>query len=227
MNKLIAFDTAGPVVGAALLVGDEIFARTERSLRGAETKLVPWMMELLDEAGLQVSDLAGIAVSNGPGAFTGLRVGLSTAIGVSLAAGLPVFPCSSLKSRAARLFNSSDRVLSLLDARKGRVYAALYSNSGELVRAPGDVDPSVAAEWAGAGVIATGEGALVYREVLEAAGLVIAPHAEAVGIESLARLAASALGSNLWVDPGEVSPVYMRPADAQKPRPEKLARLRK
>ena len=141
MKHIVAFDTAGPVVGVALLCADGVVERNERSLRGAESRLVPWMQELLAETGLSTRDLDGIAVSNGPGAFTGLRVGLSSAIGVALSVGVPLYPCSSLRSRAAHLQHHDGPVLSMLDARKGRVYAAVFSKEGTVIAGPGDVDP--------------------------------------------------------------------------------------
>jgi tRNA threonylcarbamoyladenosine biosynthesis protein TsaB len=228
MSRILAFDTAGPVVGVALLSGDVIRTRTERSVRGAESRLVPWMLALLEEAGHELSELDGIAVANGPGAFTGLRVGLATAIGIAISSDKLLYPCSSLRSRAERARQvNGGAVLATLDARKLRVYAALYDPNGELTCSPGDVPPEVAASWASPGTLVTGEGALAYRDAFEAAGLMVDPLAEEVAVGSLARLAAAALGSDGWVDPAEVAPVYLRPPDAQKPKPGKLARIRR
>lgn len=228
MSGVLAFDTAGPVVGVGLLSGGEVRVRTERSIRGAESRLVPWMLALLDEADLQLSDLDGVAVAHGPGAFTGLRVGLATAIGVAISADLMIYPCSSLRSRAERARKQAGgAVLAALDARKLRVYAALYDSGGGLCGAPGDVSPEMAASWAPPGTIVTGEGALVYRTVFEAAGLVVDSLAEEVAVDSLARLAAAEVGTAAWLDPALVAPVYLRPPDAQKPKPGKLARIRR
>ena len=227
MKTVIAFDTAGPVVGVAVATADGCVERSERSLRGAESRLVPWMQELLAELGISSQDLEGIAVSNGPGAFTGLRVGLASAIGIALSVDLPVYPCSSLRSRAAHIEGHQGAVLSMLDARKGRVYAALYSTEGALLAGPGDVEPEVAASWAPPGTLATGEGAVVYAALLEANGIQVASNAADVAVSTLARLAASDDDPSRWVSAFEVSAVYLRPPDAKKPRPEKLARLQR
>jgi len=181
----------------------------------------------LAEAGLEVSQLDGVAVANGPGGFTGLRVGLATAIGVALSAGLPVFPCNSLRSRATRAVRGDRPVLAVLDARKGRVYAAFYSAKAECLHGPGDVLPTVAASWPSPGALVTGEGALVYRDVFESAGLLVDSRAEAVSVGCLARIALAEWGNETWKDPAHVAPVYLRSPDAQKPNPAKLARIRR
>ena len=93
--RILAIDTAGPVIGVALLVHEDVRVRTERVLRGSESRLAPWVAQLCEEAGMRVADIDAIAVSEGPGAFTGLRVGLATALGLAHGIGCPVLPISS------------------------------------------------------------------------------------------------------------------------------------
>jgi tRNA threonylcarbamoyladenosine biosynthesis protein TsaB len=214
--RLIAIDTAGPVVGVALWDDGRVARRVERVQRGAEARLAPWARELAAEAGFGLADLDGVAVAEGPGAFTGVRVGLATAAGLALAAGVPVWPCSSLRSRAERVRRGVP-VLCALDARKGRLYAEAYDADGESVAGPGDVPPAVAVAWMTAPFLATGEGALLVADAVAAAGGEVAAGADDVAVEHLARLAAAGLSRGEGVDPVELRPRYLREPDATPP----------
>lgn len=100
----------------------------EEELRHAET-LLPAIDECLERAGCELGDVDGFAVSIGPGSFTGLRVGLSTAKGLALAtdAWLVGVPTLEAYARAAGGTTADAQVLVCLDARKGEVYSALFA----------------------------------------------------------------------------------------------------
>lgn len=215
--RLLAIDTVGPVIGVAACSDEAFVERTERLTRRAEARLVPWAVALLDELNVPMAHLDGIAVAVGPGAFTGLRVGIATAAGLAQAIGCPVWQGCSLASRARASLGQGVAVLSLLDARKGRVYAALYDSDGRVVRPPADVEPAVALGWAAQGSLATGEGAVVYADQVRAAGLRRVDAADDPGVSSLARAAVPALLAGGGVAATAVRPVYLRAPDA-KPR---------
>ncbi len=212
---VIAVDTAGPVVGAALVRdGAAPVAWSARAGRGADAVLVPALAELLAQAG---PGLQGIAVTVGPGAFTGLRVGLAIASGLALARGLPLLPMGSLAARAL-LAPGAPVVLALLDARKRRFYGASFALDGPVPRPLQDaVDADLDSILAGlpAGAVATGEGAQVAAEALAAAGVPIAPDAADSPALVLARHAAS--GALAACDPAAVRLRYIRPPDAKVP----------
>jgi tRNA threonylcarbamoyladenosine biosynthesis protein TsaB len=211
--NVVAIDTCGPVIGVALLAGGEVRSRTERVNRGSETRLLPWMEQLLAEAGLGLAQLDGVAATVGPGAFTGLRVGLATATGLSMATGRPFWGTDSLEPRARRV---GGRVLAMLDARKARVYASWYAP--DRLSGPADVAPEVAIGWVGPGSwTATGEGALVYADQVRAAGGTIAEEADDPAVGVLAALAAEALARGEGIDPVLATPLYLREADAVPP----------
>lgn len=203
--KLVAIDTSGPVIGVALLCGDDVRVRTERVARGAEARLVPWIQELAAEFGIALTALDGLAVGVGPGAFTGVRVGMATAAGLATALDRPLWGCDSLTPRAARV---GPRALALLDARKGHVYAAAYDHG--VVREPADVTADEAASWLAPPFVATGEGALVYAALLQAAGAQIADHADDPAVDALARLAAPALARGDGRPAHRIAPTYVR-----------------
>ena len=209
----IALDTAAPIIGVAAWRAGEVVRQTARVQRGAEGTLVPWVHRLIEELGADVSDVAGVACTRGPGAFTGLRVGLSTAVGLAMGLRVPLWTCDTLFSRAMRVVDA-DRVLAVLDARKGRVYAATYL-SGERVGPITDSVPEDIAEAVKPETCVTGEGALVYRALWEAAGARVHEDAEDAAVDTLVHLAREALERGEGMDPADVHPLYIRRPDAR------------
>jgi tRNA threonylcarbamoyladenosine biosynthesis protein TsaB len=213
--KLLAFDTAGPVVGVACLVDGEVRTRSARIERAVDAVVLVWAGELLAEAGLSYAALDGVCVAAGPGTFTGLRVGLATASGLAFALGVPLWSGDALASRAARV--TEGRVLAMLDARKARVYASWFEG-GVCVRGPVDIAPLAALAGAAPGFIATGEGAVVYEALVRDAGGVLAAGADDCAVDLLARQGAAALAHGGGARALDVRPVYLRDADVRLPR---------
>jgi len=209
---VLGVDTAGPTVGLALVGGGFDEVRTERIVRGADAWLGPQLaalLSLLDAAG---RSLSAVAVSVGPGAFTGLRVGVSSALGLAMARSVPVVAGSSLRSRAAGA--PDGRVLALLDARKSRVYAGWFEVDGASVEAIGpesDVPLEAALADAPARFHAVGEGARVHAEALALRGGILCEGAHPA--HALARRARGRLHEA--IDPGAIALRYLRPPDAR------------
>jgi len=127
--RLLAIETATEACSVALIVGEQRLQRLEIGPRIHAGVLLPWIAELLAEAGLAYADLDGVAVDRGPGGFTSLRLGLGVAQGIGLGHELPVWPVSSLAvlAHAARPAGFRGRMLAALDARMGEVYAGWFS----------------------------------------------------------------------------------------------------
>ena len=119
MKGVLVIDTAGPVIGVAYRNEHQKEYWSQRIVRGADGVLIPKIAEFAS-----LYDIGWVAVSVGPGAFTGLRVGVASALGFAFATGCPVIPLSSLLIRAAIV--REEKTLALLDARKGRVYAQFF-----------------------------------------------------------------------------------------------------
>ncbi len=210
---VLAIDTAAPVVGLALVSEGRERCWTRRIVRGADAALAPALQDLLEEAAPTC-----IAATVGPGAFTSLRVGVATALGLALARALPVATLDALTARAAMVQSRADgRVLSLLDARKGRAYAAWYAGGPLPTRLDGPVDRPIEEVLAGAepGFLAVGEGALRWREAIEEAGGTVVEAADSSPVLALARLALQ--GRLPLVRPEAVRVDYVRPPDAVPP----------
>jgi len=184
----------------------------ERPAHGRE--LLAAIVATLERSGIAFSDLDAIAVGVGPGGFTGLRIGISTAHGLALAHGTPLRPVSSLAALAAGI--DSPLALPLIDARRGELFGALYEN-GERRWEPFALTPEdLATRLAGeaSAPLAAGDGALRYREPLERAGLAIAgadAPAHRVSAAQVCRLAEGVADRA----PEAVRPDYVREPDAR------------
>jgi tRNA threonylcarbamoyladenosine biosynthesis protein TsaB len=132
---VLAIDTALDACAAAILDTDANWLIVQESLpmaRGHAEALMPLLARVMKASGLAFSALDRIAVTTGPGSFTGLRVGLSAARGIALAANKPVVGVTTLSTYAAPLVsdNASSSVLSVIDARHDQVYFQLVTGSG-------------------------------------------------------------------------------------------------
>jgi tRNA threonylcarbamoyl adenosine modification protein YeaZ len=129
MGTLLAIDTAAPRLQLALLRGaDHVDVLVEDMATGQAERLFPALAELLAIGGVAYADLTRIAVTTGPGSFTGLRIGLSAARGLGLALGIPVLGVPSLF--ALSLVARCDAIAVLLDARRDEAYFQTFSGPG-------------------------------------------------------------------------------------------------
>jgi tRNA threonylcarbamoyladenosine biosynthesis protein TsaB len=161
--------------GAAFEVEPPPERLAERPAHAAE--LMPALQGCLDEAGLAWDDLDAIAVGVGPGMFTGLRIGVATARALASSTGVELRPVSSLAALAAGADDAGDRpVLAAIDARRDELFVALHDGDGAALWEPFVATPEAVAERISAQQIAplaVGDGALRFRDVLEAAGAVV------------------------------------------------------
>jgi tRNA threonylcarbamoyladenosine biosynthesis protein TsaB len=134
--NLLAIETATEACSVALIHGQELIARSEIAPRRHTELVLPMADELLAEAGIDRHALDAIAVGRGPGAFTGVRLGVSLAQGMALGLDLPVITISSLAALALEApAEDGAAILAVIDARMGEIYAASYrrDDNGGLV----------------------------------------------------------------------------------------------
>ncbi len=199
MGALLAIDTAAPRLQLALLRADgQIDAVAEDMAQGQAERLFPALGELLARNAAAYADLGRIAVTTGPGSFTGLRIGLSAARGLGLALGVPVLGIPSLL--ALSLSAGPGPLAVLLDARRDEAYVQVFSASAVPASAPA-LRPMAEAR----------------ASVPAGAALVTSPF---VDIAALARFAAGA-------DPSRYPPeaAYIRDADAKPQEKFRIARV--
>ena len=224
--NLLAFELSTEACSVAVLAGGEVRERHEVAPRKHAEYALPWAEALLAEAGIAKSQLDAVAVGRGPGAFTGVRLGISIAQGIALALDLPAVPVSTLRTLALRAspLGAGDGalVLAAIDARMREVYVARYRlavdadgmldailDGDEAVMPPDAVPaPDGDGPWHGVGTgFAALDGALRQRF----ADWLVAVYAEALPhAADVARLAAAALRRGEGIAPERLEPAYLR-----------------
>lgn len=225
---LLAADTSSAAGSVALAANGRVASRDlDPALTCSET-LLPAVASLLEECGLGQDSVEALAVGTGPGAFTGLRVGLATFKGWASAAGLPIAPVPSLWAWALPVLKDGVRALVLNDARKGELYTAAYSGLDDhglptSEKDPALLKPSELTEWCRD--LESGS----YRSVGSAMPLVagipgIPPPASDTAYSPSVPLAVSVLeagqvllSQGKTVTPSQLLPFYLRSPDAIPP----------
>lgn len=212
---ILALDAATAVCGAALARGEEVLAEYAERLpdRRHAARLLPLAQAALAAAGLHPRDLAAVAVTRGPGSYTGVRLGVATAKALAFALGIPAVGVSTLEALAYAAGPRPGVVSPLLDARRGRVYAALFRWEGEElleVAAPRRVELGAWLAALGDGPVHfTGEGVRLLPA--GAGGGATRAHALEAGLRpgAVAALAARRLAGGGGEDPRLLLPLYL------------------
>ncbi len=220
--RILAVETATLAGSAALLEGRQVIGQSllDVALTHSE-RLITMVDRLLKDCGWDVAGLEALAVSIGPGSFTGLRVGIATVKGLALALGLPVAPVPTLDALASNLPFADAPVCPLLDARKGEVYLSLYRWNEDRMEREWDylaLPPRAAAERLRPPVIVVGDGVAACLPFLShlGAGLRVAPASHsAPSAAVVGQLGRGVLGSGHAVAAEVLAPLYLRPSEAE------------
>jgi len=217
---VLALDTSHQAGGAALAQGDRILAEVLLDVPVTHSRRLLGVLDfILEQAGVEREQLQGLAVTLGPGYFTGLRIGLATAQGLALGLGLKVAGVSSLRLLAQAAAPGRDPVWAVADARRGLVYAAAFSPEAKgLKRLLPDtaLAPARLAELIQPPALLLGQGARLYAQELVKPGVELAPAwSDLPRPGLLALMGARRLARGQGLDPGELKPRYCRPSDAE------------
>ncbi len=223
--RILALDTALAACSAAVWRDGEILARRmETMARGQSEALMPMVIAAVAEAGVAFSELDRLAVTVGPGSFTGLRIGLAAARGMALALGLPVVGVTTLEAVAYGVeaeARAGRSLLVALDAGRADLYlqifgADLSENTPVSAALPGAV-PAMLPEGP---LVVAGNGAARLRDVLGRRADI--RFAEGLGLPDAAQVAAIAATRGPARAPGDgleaPAPLYLHPSYAKPPK---------
>jgi universal bacterial protein YeaZ len=130
-NMILMIETSTGCCSVALSRGNEIIAeRVTTTPRQHASILAPFVQEVLSEAGVTMSECNAVSVSEGPGSYTGLRVGVSTAKGLCFGAGKPLVSVNTLQVLAIQGAGKADIIIPMIDARRMEVYTAVFDSNG-------------------------------------------------------------------------------------------------
>jgi tRNA threonylcarbamoyladenosine biosynthesis protein TsaB len=226
--RVLALDTSTRAGSAALVYDDRVIVEREGDPARSHAERLPGdLVQLLMDADVLVSSVDLFAVAAGPGSFTGLRIGIATIQGLALVHGRRVVAVSSLEALAQIAASDLSRgaiVGAWMDAHRRDVFSALYQvtdaepfTAQRLVELDGPTvsEPTATLDrWKHhrMPVVFSGDGATMYRAMLEGLGRVIdsRPLAGAIGRMAIAR---AREGSD--IDPGSIQPLYVRRPDAE------------
>lgn len=226
--KILALETSAKSVSCAVVENGAPLASSYQCTGLTHSRtLLPMVDATLTNADLTLSDIGAIAIAAGPGSFTGLRIGIAAVKGLAWAADKPCLGVSTLEAMAENMAHVDGLIVGAMDARRAQVYNAIFeSGSGTLTRlcpdraiALEDLAAELSHETRPITVLGDG-GLLCYRYLTEhAIPCSLAPAAllyqNAVGV-GLAAERAYARGEA--VSAQELSPVYLRPAQAERLR---------
>ncbi len=222
--KLLAIDTATSSIGIAF--GESGRVRGEVRIDGGRRhaeQLVPAIEYLAGELGVKLDQLAGVAVGTGPGLYTGLRVGVTTARTLAQTLGIPIVGIPSLDLVAYPWRVTSRNVVAIIDARRSEVFSARYWPVPGGLQRDGDYTVGspdlVAADILATGseVLLVGDGVMAYPDAFVGLDHIetIGAAAAAPSVAALVELASARFEREEFTTPDRVVPLYLRHSDAQ------------
>jgi tRNA threonylcarbamoyladenosine biosynthesis protein TsaB len=220
--NILAVDTSSKTCSVGLTLGRQVVDASFTSDRTHSRHLMGMVDDVLRLAGVALQDLDALAVTRGPGTFTGLRIGISTVKGLALACAKPLFGVSGLDALAVQSAMPRYLIFPMVDARRQEIYCAGYRISGgELERVTEEkaVAPEKVLETIDGPCVFVGDGARRYRELIEAAmgdaGIVMPAAQDIIRASTVARLAAERMKLGERGDDDRLLPLYIRQSDAQ------------
>lgn len=220
--NILAIDTSALTATAAVLADDTLLGEisTTTKLTHSQT-IMPMINELLKNVSLDISDIDLFACSQGPGSFTGLRIGIGTVKGLAYGLGKKVVGISTLEALAHNIVFTDCVISPIMDARRGQVYNALYKyNNGKLecIEAPRALSVEELCNELAERTIFVGDGVKVHREkisVLLGDKALFAPPQHC--LQRAGSVAYAALNNEV-LDAAELTAVYLRKPQAERER---------
>lgn len=215
---VLAFETSSAVGSVALGRGAEVLeTRSFSGPRMHASDFLPTLAVLCSAHGVTPDAVEHIYVSAGPGSFTGLRIGITAARTMALARGARIVAVPTLEVIARNALEAPelpDRVAVILDAKRGRVYAAAFARSARTLTptcSPAETEPGPFLARQQRPCVVVGEGIARHRRVVEAAGLPVLPESLwPPRADTVYRLGHARAARGQFDDPRTLIPIYLR-----------------
>lgn len=236
--KILAIESSA--LTASVAVMDETTLLAEYTINYKKTHsqtLLPMIEEILSMIEMEADDIDVIAVSEGPGSFTGLRIGAATGKGIALALDKKMVSVPTLKAMAYNYIESEHIICPIMDAKRNHAYAGLFKFNGGVIETIEDtmlisyeelvgevkkhLDSNKKIIFLGDGVDVAGE--LLKRELGDCC-IIASQHQKTQRAGSVARLALDMANNNQFTDADVLKPDYLRPSQAEREREEKEAK---
>lgn len=224
--KILGIESASLVASVSLVVDDALVAEYTMNFKKTHSQtLLPMIDEIATMLGEDFSDVDAIAISGGPGSFTGLRIGSATAKGLGMAWNKPLVHVPTMDGLAYNLYGTSALICPIMDARRGQVYTGLYhfEQEFEVVKEQCGmnlIDLIEELNQRGERVIFLGDGVPVYQKMIEEnmkVDYVLAPaHVNRQRAASVATLGGMYYQQGRVQKPEEHLPDYLRKAQAER-----------
>lgn len=231
--NILGIDSSGLVASAAILSEDIIISEfTVNNKQTHSQTLLPMIKQVVDMSGITLQEIDAIAIAQGPGSFTGLRIGASTAKGLALVLQKPIIPVPTLEGLAYRMAGNPQLICPIMDARRNQVYTGIYRMEREgLIPIMGqdamDIHDFIQKiNRYSEPVIILGDGVPVYENILKKEVTVpiefAAPHMNRQSASAVAALGYRYFCAGKAVDGTDFKPIYLRKSQAEREREERL-----
>ncbi|MBE5938075.1 MAG: tRNA (adenosine(37)-N6)-threonylcarbamoyltransferase complex dimerization subunit type 1 TsaB [Lachnospiraceae bacterium] len=229
---LLAIDSSGLTATAAVNIDGVIVSyQAVNNKKTHSQTLLPMIEDVMVSAGIDINQVDAIAIAEGPGSFTGLRIGAATVKGLGLATGKPIIPVSTLEGLAYNMAGCKGVICPIMDARRNQVYTALFyynPDSEQMVQlAPSEaigIEELIARNIKYDEITFVGDGVPVFREYLteqlgEKAHFAM-PHMRLQSAASISVAASFLWKEKKYVSAKEFEPVYLRLSQAEREKLE-------
>lgn len=243
--RVLGIETSGPLASAAVIEDGQIIGMKMGDFKVTHSEtLMPMIEGLVKEEGIPLESIDAIAVSAGPGSFTGLRIGSATAKGLGMALNKPLIHIPTLHALAHNLLGSTAIIVPMMDARRQQVYCGIYTF---VIRPDNTLDFDVFLDSSAMAVeellerlelitgldgdpppvIFLGDGVMEYHEVIEEKARFVFDYAPEEALiqraDTVALLGQLYYYQGLTVSAEDEAPDYLRPSQAERVRAEKEA----
>ena len=233
--KILAIDSSSNVATVAVIEEDTVLVQYSVNHKKTHSQtLLPMIEDILRMSEIGIENIDAIAVSAGPGSFTGLRIGSATAKGLALVKNLPIIEIPTIDGLAYNLKGCDKYICPMMDARRNQVYTGIYHFSkGQFINdmpvCQMDVDELINhINSKGMEIVFLGDGVKVYKDKLVDKLTVYhefaAPHMSMQNAASVGTLAVEYYNAGKYVSAEEHQPDYLRKSQAERELEEKLAK---